>query len=177
MGSHGDLFGCPAYAGVKIMSTTPDVIRPVLMGQRPIIVGQQVRDMLGQLHDLYGRDQPLCQHLAGLNARLTQARLLYGPNRSLQTVVSGLYEKLDELRRLYGYDSIEEILDLTIDLKKRLDRMAELQGKVALSAHELREYQVLRQQFKQYLADLARQKAQSHDTRGKNGISKNGLRL
>ena len=106
------------------MSTTPDVIRPVIMGQRPIIVGQQVRDMLGQLHDLYGRDQPLSQHLAGLNVRLAQARLLYGPNRSISAVVSGLYGKLDELRRLYGYDSIEEILDLTIDLKKRLDRMA-----------------------------------------------------
>ena len=158
------------------MSTTPDVIRPVIMGQRPIIVGQQVRDMLGQLHDLYGRDQPLSQHLAGLNVRLAQARLLYGPNRSISAVVSGLYGKLDELRRLYGYDSIEEILDLTIDLKKRLDRMAELQGKVVLNAHELREYQVLRQQFKQYLADLARQKAQSHDIRGNNGIAKNGLR-
>ena len=50
--------------------------------------------------------------------------------------------------------------------------MAELQGKVVLNAHELREYQVLRQQFKQYLADLARQKAQSHDIRGNNGIAK-----
>jgi hypothetical protein len=30
--------------------------------------------------------------------------------------VSRLYEKLDELRNLYGSDSIEEILDPTIDI-------------------------------------------------------------
>src|SRR5262249_50184467 len=74
----------------------------------PIIVGQQVRDMLGRLHDLYGRDQPLLSILDRLNARLSQARPLYGPKRSIPAVVSGLYEKLDELRKLYGYDSIEE---------------------------------------------------------------------
>ena len=38
--------------------------------------------------------------------------------------------------------------------------MAELQGKVVLSAHELREFQVLRQQFRDYMRDLAKQKAQ-----------------
>jgi hypothetical protein len=65
-----------------------------------------------------------------------------------------------DLRKRYGSDSIEEILDLTIDPKRRLNRMAELQGKVVLSAHELREYQVLKQQFREYLANLARQKAQ-----------------
>jgi hypothetical protein len=115
-------------------------------------VGHQVRYMLGRLHDLYGRDQLLSAILGGLDTRLDQARMLYGPNRSISVVVSGLYEKLSELRKLYGFDSIEEILDLTIDLKRRLDRMAEPQGKVVLSAHELREFQVLKQQFKQYLA-------------------------
>jgi hypothetical protein len=54
--------------------------------------------------------------LDGLNKRLDQARLRYGPGRSLPQVVSRLYEKLDELRNLYGSDSIEEILDPTIDI-------------------------------------------------------------
>jgi hypothetical protein len=48
-----------------------------------------------------------------------------------------------------------------IDLQRRLNRMAELQGKVVLSAHELREYQVLRLQFREYVADLARESASS----------------
>jgi hypothetical protein len=76
------------------------------------------------------------------NTRLDQARILYGPKRSLPAVVSGLYEKLDELRKLSGYESIEEILDGTIDRQRRLNRMAELQGKVVLSIQELREFQV-----------------------------------
>jgi hypothetical protein len=95
----------------------------------------------------------------------------------IAAVVSDLYEKLDELRKLYGYDSIQQILDLTIDFKRRLDRMAELQGKVVLSAHELREYQVLEQQFRKYLANLAKQKAQSHDIRGEYEIAKSALRI
>jgi hypothetical protein len=32
---------------------------------------------------------------------------------------------------------------------------------VVLNIHELKEFQVLRQQFKQYVADLAKQKAQA----------------
>jgi hypothetical protein len=68
-----------------------------------------------------------------------------------------------------GSESIEEILDGVIDLQRRLNRMAELQGKVALSLHELREFQVLKQQFRQYLAALAGQKAQKRAIRAKNG--------
>ena len=66
----------------------------------------------------------------GLNKRLARARQLYGQGWSLPFVVSGLYDKLDELRQLCGSESIEEILDVTIDLKRRLNRTAELQGKV-----------------------------------------------
>jgi hypothetical protein len=134
-----------------------------------IIVGRDVRVMLDQLHTLYGKDQPLPAILHGLNTRLGQARLIYGPKRSIPAVVTGLYEKLDELRKLYDYDSIEDILDLTIDLKRRLNRMAELQGKVVLSTHELREFQVLRQQFRDYMRDLAKQKAQDRIIRAKIG--------
>ena len=73
--------------------------------------------------------------------------------------MSGLYEKLDELRKLYGSESIEEILDGIIDRRRRLNRMIELQRKVALSRHELDEFQVLKRQWQQYLDDLAKQKA------------------
>jgi AmiR/NasT family two-component response regulator len=38
--------------------------------------------------------------------------------------------------------------------------MIELQSKVALSRHELNEFQVLKRQWQQYLHDLAKQKAQ-----------------
>lgn len=72
--------------------------------------------------------------------------------------MSGLYEKLDELRALYGFESIEEIVDGIIDRRRRINRMAELLGKVALISHELSEYKVLKQQFRQYMADLAKQK-------------------
>jgi hypothetical protein len=81
------------------------------------------------------------------------------PRRPLPFVVNGLYDKLDELRRLHGSESIEEILNGIIDRRRRINRMAELQGKVALIFHELREYEVLKQEYRQYLADLARQKA------------------
>ena len=96
----------------------------------------------------------------GLNKRLSQARTLYGPEQSLPAVVSGLYEKLDELRNLYGSDRIEEILDGIVDRRRRLNRMIELQSKVALSRHELNEFQVLKRQWQQYLHDLAKRKAQ-----------------
>jgi hypothetical protein len=62
--------------------------------------------------------------------------------------VSGLYEKLDELRKLSGSESMEEILDGMIDRQKRLDHMAELQSHVMLTAHEMREFQVLKQPFR-----------------------------
>jgi hypothetical protein len=127
----------------------------------PILVGPDVSARLEQLHGLYGRDQSLADILDGLSSRLARARQLYGPGRSLPEVVNGLYEKLDELRQLYGSESIEEILDGIIDRKRRVNRLVELQSKMVLSAHELREFQVLKQQFKQYVADLARQKAQS----------------
>ena len=126
-----------------MIMSTPDVIRPIITGQRPIIVGQQVRDMLGQLHDLYGHDQPLSAILGGLNARLSQVRLLNGPNRLIPDCERSLREARRAAQAL-RIDSIEDILDLTIDLKKRLNRTAELQGKVMLSTHELREFQVLR---------------------------------
>jgi hypothetical protein len=54
-------------------------------------------------------------------------------------------------------------------IQSKLDRMAELQSKVALSVHELKEFQVIRQQFREYLADLARQKAQERAIRANNG--------
>jgi hypothetical protein len=53
-----------------------------------------------------------------------------------------------------------KILAGIIERKKRLNRMVELQGKVALNVHELREFQLLRQEFRQNLHDLARQIAQ-----------------
>jgi hypothetical protein len=98
-----------------------------------------------------------CQQRRG-----TFSRILYGPERSLPAVVSALYKKLDELRKLCGYESIEEILDGIIDRQRRLNRMAELQGKVVLSVRELREFQVLREQFRQYVKDLSMQKKRDH---------------
>jgi hypothetical protein len=121
-----------------------------------IIVGPEVSAGLDQLHALYGRDQSLPHILDGLNTRLARARELYGPGRSLPLVVNGLYEKLDELRQLYGSESIEEILDGINRRRTRTNRMVELQSKVVLSVHELRELQVLKEHWKQYLADLAR---------------------
>ena len=43
---------------------------------------------------------------------------------------------------------------------------------MVLNAHELREFQVLKQQFKQYVADLARQIAQVRAIDAKNAITK-----
>jgi hypothetical protein len=107
---------------------------------------------------LYGKDQPLPGILDGLRSRVIIARPVYGPTRSIAQIVSGIYEQLDELRQPYGSESIEEILDGIIDRKKRLNRMIELQSKVALNVHELREFQVLKQQLKQYANDLSMQK-------------------
>jgi hypothetical protein len=50
--------------------------------------------------------------------------------------VNGLYEKLNLLRQLYGSDELGGILDGIIDRKLRLNRMVELQRKVALSTAE-----------------------------------------
>jgi predicted CopG family antitoxin len=72
--------------------------------------------------------------------------------------VSGLYEQLDELRKLYGSESIEEILRGIIGRRRRLNRMIELQSNVALSGRELNEFQVLKRQWQQYIADLANSK-------------------
>jgi hypothetical protein len=130
----------------------------------PILVEPDVSARLEQLHGLYCRDQSLPDILDGLSSRLARARQLYGPGRPLPEVVNGLYEKLDELRQLYGSESIEEILDGIIDRKRRLNRLAELQSKMVLSAHELREFHVLRQQFRDYMRDLAKQKAQDRTT-------------
>jgi hypothetical protein len=138
-----------------------------------ILVEPDVSARLEQLHGLYGRDHSLLDILDGLSSRLARARQLYGPGRSLPQVVNGLYEKLDELRQLYGSESIEEILDGIIDRKRRLNRLVELQSKMVLNAHELREFQVLKQQFKQYVADLARQIAQVRAIDAKNAITKN----
>jgi hypothetical protein len=82
----------------------------------------------------------LAHRLTGSTRGLATPRILYGTGRSLPQVVSGLYEKLDELRKLYGCESIEEILDLTIDPKDV---------------------------SREHLAELARQKAQSPDIRAK----------
>jgi hypothetical protein len=96
------------------------------------------------------------------------ARQLYGPGRSLPFVVSGLYDKLDELRRLYRSETIEAVLDDVIAWRERFNRLVELQSKVTVSVHELREFQVLKEHWKQYLADLARQKAQERNNSSKN---------
>jgi predicted CopG family antitoxin len=90
--------------------------------------------------------------------RLAIARQVYGPPLSIAQIVSGIYEHLDELQKLYGGESIQEVLAGIIERKKRLNRMIELQSKVALNVHELREFQVLKQQFKQYVNDLSMQK-------------------
>ena len=103
------------------------------------------------------------------------ARIRYGSDQSLIAVVTGLYEKLNLLRQLYGNDELGGILDGIIDRKLRLNRMVELQRKVAPSVAELAEFQMIRQQFTQYVANLAQQKPQDHGIRGKNGISKSGL--
>jgi hypothetical protein len=140
-----------------------------------IIVPPDLSAKLDQLHGLYGRDQSLSRHLDGLNAQLVHARILYGGEQSLVAVVNGLYEKLNLLRQLYGNDELGEVLDGIIDRKLRLNRMVELQRKVALSVPELAEFHLVRQQFTRYVANLAQQKPQDRDIRGKNGISKNGL--
>jgi hypothetical protein len=129
LGSRRQLYGCPADAGVTIMEE-----------KTPIIVGRAVRNMLSQLHMLYGNDQTLHGILGGLHTRLTTARRIYGPTRSIPQVVSGIYEQLDELQKLYGGEPIEEVLAGIIERKKRLNRMVELQSKVALNVHELREF-------------------------------------
>jgi hypothetical protein len=123
-----------------------------------IIAPPDVSATLDQLHGLYGRDQSLPAILEGLNKRLGHARILYGPGRS--EVVNGLYRKLDRIRQLYGSEHIEDVLDDIIERKEHLNRVVELQSKVMLSADELAEFHSIRQQFKLYVANLARQKAQ-----------------
>jgi hypothetical protein len=76
----------------------------------------------------------------------------------LIAVVNGLYEKLNLLHQLYGNDELGGIVDGIIDRKLQLNRMVELQRKVALSVAELAEFQMTRQQFTQYVANLAQQK-------------------
>jgi hypothetical protein len=132
-------------------------------------VGPDVSVRLNQLHTLYGIDQPLTDILDGLNARLAHARQLYGPEWSIPVVVNGLYRKLDQLRQLYGSDHIEDILDGIIERREQLNRLVELQSKVMLSDDELAEFQSIRQQFKRYVANLARRKAQERAIRAKIG--------
>src|SRR5262249_15985352 len=98
-----------------------------------------------------------------------KARIFYGSGRLLPAVVSGLYEKLDELRKLRGSESIEEILDGVINRQRRFNRVIELESKVVLNVHKLKEFQVLRRKFKQYAAHLAKQKAQDRIIRAKIG--------
>jgi CRP-like cAMP-binding protein len=111
-------------------------------------------------HDQFGHRAPIVTH--GPGAFLGELAQLSG-RRAL-------------VRQLYGSESIEEILDGIIDRKRRLNRLVELQRKMVLSAQELREFQVLKQQFKQYVADLARQKAQSRAIDAKNLTAKSVAR-
>jgi len=48
-----------------------------------------------------------------------------------------LYDKLDKVLQLYGSDSIEDVLTGIARRKRRLNRLVELQSKVARSVHEL----------------------------------------
>jgi hypothetical protein len=95
----------------------------------PIIVPPDLTASLDQLHNLYGRNQPLLPIIQGLST-LARPRQLYGPGRSLPFVVSGLYDKLDELCRLYGSELAEDVLDDVIAWRKRFNRLVELQSKV-----------------------------------------------
>jgi hypothetical protein len=75
--------------------------------------------------------------------------------------VSGLYAQLDELRQVYGSESIEEILEGTIDGKGRLNRLVELRSKTMVTVDDREEIQFLTRLFVRYLHNLARQKAQA----------------
>jgi hypothetical protein len=103
------------------------------------------------------------------NARIPPSPLLIRLPRVLSVGFPNCWTPLPD-------SPIEQILAGIIERKKRLNRMVELQSKMMLNVHELREFQFLRQEFKQYVADLAKQKAQSHDIRGSNGIGKVGQR-
>jgi hypothetical protein len=114
-----------------------------------------IRARLNQLHELYGRDQPLPDLLDGVRIRLERARSFYGGERSLLEVFGRVYAQLDELHQLYGSEPLEEILDGIIERKKRLNRLVELQSKVVVASDEELELQFLRRLFRLYVYRLA----------------------
>jgi hypothetical protein len=97
--------------------------------------------------------------------RLGQARVLHGPHAG---AAGGCERALRAARRaahVRGSGSIEEILaGIIIERKKRLN------------VHELREFEFLRQESRQHLRDLARQKAQERTISSKNLTAISGPR-
>jgi hypothetical protein len=134
-----------------------------------------ILDRLDKLHELYGHDQSLPDILDGINTRLERARQLYGYEKPIPEIVNSIYYQLDELRKLYGSECVEEILDGIIDRKKRLNRLIELKSKGMLSVDEHHEIGYIERLRQRYVDCLAKQKAQSRATNGKNGIAESRL--
>ena len=85
--------------------------------------------------------------------------------------MNGLYYQLDELRELYGVESIKEIVGGIIN-QRRLNRPVELlQSKTIVTAEEHEENQMILRQFRRYVCNLAREKAQKCATNAKNGTA------
>jgi len=149
------------------------------------MLNQNILDRLEILRGIYDRAQEIPDILDGLNTRLGRTQILYGPDRSLPLVVNKHYDKLDELRQLYGSEFIEQILDGrvrnvgSIDRKKRLSRLVELQSKELVTADEELEIQFLKRLFQRYVYNLAREKAVRartiHSKKSRSGADLNAL--